>query len=56
MVLGEICSNKALVGCGFGSFSLESKSVWYIVIKSKYGLCSNLWDAQDSVRVTHDCP
>ena len=49
--LGNIINrNKALLGKWLWRFPLEVNSLWYSVIKSKYGLHKNGWDVADVAR------
>ncbi|PON76033.1 hypothetical protein PanWU01x14_037490 [Parasponia andersonii] len=48
--------NKAFLMKWLWSFPKESNSLWHKVIKSKYGLNSNLWDAVAAKRATLRTP
>lgn len=48
--------NKALLFKWLWRLPLEHDSMWYKVIISKYGLCSNGWDSNIATRVTYRCP
>ncbi|KAK9266383.1 hypothetical protein L1049_027285 [Liquidambar formosana] len=57
LALGNIVKrNIDLTGKWLWRFALERDSLWYAIIKSKYGLQANGWDAQTSSRISARSP
>ncbi|PON41703.1 hypothetical protein PanWU01x14_287660 [Parasponia andersonii] len=67
----DVCQPKAKGGLGIRNLALQNKalsfkrlwrfpqeknSLWYKVIKSKYGLQQNNWDSKMAHRTTHRSP
>lgn len=49
-------NNIALVGKSLWRFTPETETLWHRVIRSKYALQRNGWDANRATLATHACP